>query len=50
MLEPRSPASTSSRHGRIANASGFGQGMCQNVMIVASGSASRTSLGSSAKW
>ena len=33
--EPRSPSSSSSRHGQIANASGLGHGICQNVMIVA---------------
>ncbi len=38
------------RQGQIANASGLGQGMCQNVMIVASGRRSRIIRGSSAKW
>ena len=36
MLLPSRPSSSSSRQGQIANASGLGQGMCQNVMIVAS--------------
>ena len=49
MLLPRRPSSSSSRNGQIANASGFGHGMCQNVMIVASGSCSRIIRGSSAK-
>ena len=50
MLLPSSPSSSSSRQGQMANASGFGQGMCQKVMIVAAGSASRIMRGSSARW
>ena len=50
MLLPEHPSSSSSRHGQMANASGLGQGMCQKVMIVASGSSSRIIRGSSAKW
>ena len=50
MLLPSRPSSSSSRHGQIANASGFGHGMCQNVMIVAFGRRSRIIRGSSAKW
>jgi hypothetical protein len=50
MLLPRRPWSSSSRQGQIANASGFGHGMCQKVMTVASGSLSRIIRGSRAKW
>ncbi len=50
MSLPSSPSSSSTRHGQIANASGLGHGMCQNVMIVAFGSRSRIIRGSSAKW
>ena len=50
MLEPSSPSSSSSRHGQIANASGFGQGMCQKNTIVAAGSDSWIIRGSKAKW
>ena len=50
MVEPRSPSSSSSRQGQIPNASGLGQGMCQNATIVAVGSASWIILGNSAKW
>ena len=38
MLLPSRPARTSSRQGQMAKDSGLGQGMCQKVMIVASGS------------
>ena len=38
-----------SPHGQIPKASALGQGMCQNVMTVASGSRSRIMRGSSAK-
>ena len=44
MLLPSRPSRSSTRHGQIANDSGFGHGMCQNVMIVASGSRSRINL------
>ncbi len=50
MSLPSKPSSSSTRHGQIANASGLGHGMCQNVMIVAFGSRSRIIRGSSAKW
>ena len=47
---PSRPAMISSFHGQMPNISGFGQGMCQNVMMVAFGSFLRSMLGSSAKW
>ena len=50
MLEPSSPAMSSSRHGQMPKRSAFGQGMCQKVMIVARGSRSRIICGASAKW
>ena len=46
---PSRPSRISSRHGQTLNTSEFGQGMCQKVMITASGSCSRISRGSSAK-
>ena len=49
MLLPSIPASISSPHGQMAKDSGLGQGMCQKVMIVASGSSARIIRGSSAK-
>jgi hypothetical protein len=49
MLLPSRSSSSSSRQGQIANASGLGQGMCQKVTMVASGSASRIIRGSRAK-
>ena len=39
----------SSRQGQIPKVSAFGQGMCQNVTIVARGRRSRIMRGSSAK-
>ena len=39
----------SARHGQIPKDSGFGQGMCQKVMMVARGSRSRTMRGNNAK-
>jgi len=50
MLLPSSPSSNCSRQGQIANASGLGHGMCQKVMMVAFGNASRIIRGASAKW
>ena len=35
---PEQPSTNSSRHGQMANDSGLGQGMCQKVMTIASGS------------
>ena len=49
MLLPSSPSSSSSRHGQIANASGLGHGMCQNVMIVASRQRARGSSAAAAR-
>ena len=49
MVLPSSPSSSSSRQGQIANASGLGQGMCQNEMIVAAGSVWLIIRGNSAK-
>ena len=46
---PSRPSRISSRQGQMLNTSEFGQGMCQKVMIVASGSFSRTMRGSRAK-
>ena len=46
---PSNPVIISSFHGQIPNISGFGQGMCQKVMMVAFGSLLRNMLGSSAK-
>ena len=39
----------SSFHGQIPKVSEFGQGMCQKVMMVASGNCSRTIFGNNAK-
>ena len=50
MLLPSMPAMTCSPHGQMANDSGFGQGICQKVMMVASGNLSRIMRGSNAKW
>ncbi len=49
MLLPSSPSSTSRSHGQIPKRSAFGQGMCQNVRIVARGRCSWIILGASAK-
>ena len=49
MVLPNRPSRISSRHGQIAKASGFGQGMCQNVMTVDAGSRSWIILGSNAR-
>ena len=38
-----------SRHGQIPKVSGFGQGMCQNAMIVARGNGFRSMRGKMAK-
>ncbi len=48
MLEPSSPSSSSSPNGQMPNRSPPGQGMCQKVTMVASGSRSRTIRGRSA--
>ena len=40
----------SSFHGQMPKISGFGHGICQNVMMVAFGNFLRSMLGSSAKW
>ena len=47
---PSMPSRISSRQGQMPKDSGFGQGMCQNVMIVALGRALRIISGRSAKW
>ncbi len=47
---PSIPSRISRRHGQMPNDSGLGQGMCQNVRIVAAGSRSRIIAGSRAKW
>ena len=47
---PSMPCRISRRQGQMPNDSGFGQGMCQKVRMVACGSFSRTIAGSSAKW
>ena len=49
MLLPRMPSMIASFHGQIPNASALGQGVCQNMITVASGSRSRIMRGSSAK-
>ncbi len=41
---------SSRAQGQMPYRSAFGHGMCQNVMIVARGSNSRSILGSRAKW
>ena len=46
---PSRPSRICSRHGQTLNTSEFGHGICQKVMIIASGSFSRISRGSSAK-
>ena len=47
---PSMPCRISRRHGQMPNDSGFGQGMCQKVRMVARGSCARIIAGSSAKW
>ena len=47
---PSMPSRISRRHGQMPKDSGFGQGMCQNVRMVACGSFARTIAGSRAKW
>ena len=42
MVLPSMPCRISRRHGQMPNDSGLGQGMCQNVRMVAFGSFSRT--------
>ncbi len=50
MVLPSIPSSRSVLQGQMPKDSGFGQGMCQKVMIVAFGRAARTIAGTRARW